>query len=277
MEHLGRVARLGAGEPAHDVHPPALLREPVVRGVDDPPLDLVAEVGEGHQHHREVPAALARRGLEQPVHVLEEQVRRALHRQHPVDLPPQDALPALDAQRLVEGPRHGVVLAVVDHAAVGDIRLVLGDREVVDRGPLGGLDGSHGPPAVCALRRTPAARRPAARCGSGAYRRPERDGRHDPERSLGEQGEVERPAPVVGLRAPGPSVGRAEGVARLVRGQAEHPSGDGASPRAGPVAGRSSGSVGRTWHTSVSRSNSCASIQRGSSVQRSRLRGPAQV
>ena len=58
MKHLRRVPWLRACQPAHDVHPSALLGEPVVGGVDDAPFDLVAEIRQRHEHHREVPASL---------------------------------------------------------------------------------------------------------------------------------------------------------------------------------------------------------------------------
>ena len=65
---------LGAPEPTDDEHASTLLREAVVGRVDDPPLDLVAEVGQRGEHHGEVTAALAGRRLDEPVDVLEEQV-----------------------------------------------------------------------------------------------------------------------------------------------------------------------------------------------------------
>ncbi len=93
--------------------------ETVVGGIDDPPLDLVAQVVERREHDREVAATLVGGRLEQPVDVLEEQERRPLHLQQAVDLPPQDALPAPQPMRLVERPGDGVVLAVMDRAAIG--------------------------------------------------------------------------------------------------------------------------------------------------------------
>ena len=144
-----------------------------------------------------------------------------------MDLPPEDALPALDAQRLVEGPRDRVVLAVVDDAAVGDVRLVLGDRQVVDGGPLSGLDATHRPPAVGPLheREPRATRQPEA-----IARAPEGDAGYEPERPLREQREVERVSPVVGLGAPGLPGRRAEhppeGHAGRFRCEAERPARD---------------------------------------------------
>ncbi len=88
---------------AEDVDALAALREAVLGGVDHAPLDRVAEVGEAAQDDGEVAPALGRGGLEQAVDVLEKAEAGILHLEEVVDIPPQDALLALDAVGLVEG------------------------------------------------------------------------------------------------------------------------------------------------------------------------------
>src|SRR5205823_208034 len=113
------------------------LREAVVRRVDGAPLDAIARVREAAQHDAEVAAALRRRRAEEPIYVLQEDVVGPLGLEDAIDLPPQDALLAVDALRLRGGD--AVVLTVVDDRAVRDVRLVLLDRDVVHRSDARGL------------------------------------------------------------------------------------------------------------------------------------------
>jgi hypothetical protein len=90
------------------------LRLSIVRRIDDAPLDVIAERRETAQNYREVAATLCARGIKEPVDVLEQDEARAIplaqQGQKAVDLPPQNALIAYDALRLIERLRDGIVL-----------------------------------------------------------------------------------------------------------------------------------------------------------------------
>ena len=129
-----RVAWLGTGEAADEVDTPALLREAVVGGVDDPPLDLVAEVAERREHDREVTPPLRLAGDLSSRSTFSRNryggrfsvsSRWICHQRTPF-------LPSMPAG-LVERLRHRVVLA----GEATDEQLVVGD------GPLARLDLVH--------------------------------------------------------------------------------------------------------------------------------------
>ena len=141
----GRLHREGAGHDAvlearldrpvgvslgKDVDALAALGESVLGAVDDAPLDRVTALGEAGEDDREVAAALGGGTLEQAVDVLEETIARrvlapiVLELEEAVDVPPKDALLALDTVRLGERASDGVVLAgesTDDHIDGGDI------------------------------------------------------------------------------------------------------------------------------------------------------------
>ncbi len=90
------------------------------------PLGGVAGVGQAREDDREVAATFFGRALEQTVDVLEDGVAGLLEVEEAVNVPPQDALLALDAPGRGEGLRDGVVLAretAHDHVDVGNLGL----------------------------------------------------------------------------------------------------------------------------------------------------------
>ena len=129
--HAGRNPVLEVPPPpgvlCEDVGALPPLREAVLGAVHHAPLHGVAERGQAREDNREIAAALGHGALEQSVDVLEQHVPRgALEAEEPVDIPPEDALLALDAARHGEGLGHGVVLAreaADDHVDVGDVDL----------------------------------------------------------------------------------------------------------------------------------------------------------
>ncbi len=72
-----------------DERPSSLLWVSIVRGVDDPPLGDIPKVVQAGQDNPEVPPALLGRGLNEPVHILEEDKRDW---RPPCDIIGQDAL-----------------------------------------------------------------------------------------------------------------------------------------------------------------------------------------
>jgi len=108
-----------------DALPP--LGKAVLRAVHHAPLDRVAEGSEAREDDREVAAALGDGALEQPVDVLQQDIAGCpLEAEEAVDVPPQDALLALDATRHREGFGHRVVLAwesADDHVDVWNLAL----------------------------------------------------------------------------------------------------------------------------------------------------------
>lgn len=127
-------------------HASSSLRVPIVGRVDDTPLNGIAKIRKGRKDQCEVAAALASRGLQQSIHVLQKNVAGPVGLKDSMNLPPQDALLALDAMCLIERLRYGVVLTrkatnqeimsrnlLGGHAsnvAVTGGRLVWGDAEV---------------------------------------------------------------------------------------------------------------------------------------------------
>ena len=74
LEAAAPAVALLSTEATDDEDSSSLLREAVVRRVHDSPLHLVAEVGQGSEHHCEVTTSLPARRLEESIDVLEEQV-----------------------------------------------------------------------------------------------------------------------------------------------------------------------------------------------------------
>ena len=100
------------------------LWEPVVRGVHDPPLGQVSEIGEAREDDREVSSSLSRRRLQEPVDVLQEHESRPLRLEDPMDRPPQDALLPDDPMGLAAHLRNRIVLA----REAADEKVVVGNR-----------------------------------------------------------------------------------------------------------------------------------------------------
>ena len=75
----------------------AALHETVVGRIDDAPFDTVAEVPEGREDDAEVAPTLLGRRLQQAIDILKEDERRVLGFERVVNLPPENALLALDA------------------------------------------------------------------------------------------------------------------------------------------------------------------------------------
>ena len=69
------IASLARMTKPQDPAPP--LGEPVVSGIHNTPFDVIAEIRETTEHHREVAAALFGRRLEQPVNVLKKDKARS--------------------------------------------------------------------------------------------------------------------------------------------------------------------------------------------------------
>lgn len=111
---------------AEDVNALATLGKPVFRRVDDAPFDGVIEVGEATQDDGEVAPTLRCRRLEQTVNILKEAKAGLLHLEEVIDVPPKDALLALDAVRLIERTGDRVILAreaANDHLHIRDFNL----------------------------------------------------------------------------------------------------------------------------------------------------------
>lgn len=126
MHAIGKIDLAGVLL-AEDIHALATLGEPVFRRVDYAPFNGVIEIGEAAQDDGEVTTALRCGRLEQTVNILKETEAGFLHLQEVIDVPPKDALLALDAVRLIERTCNRVVLAreaADDHVNFGDYNLV---------------------------------------------------------------------------------------------------------------------------------------------------------
>ena len=111
---------------AEDIDALAALGKPVFRRVDNAPFNGVIEIGEATQDNSEVATTLRCGRLEQTVNILKETEAGLLHLEEMIDVPPKDALLALDAVRLIERACNRVVLAreaAYDHLHVGDFNL----------------------------------------------------------------------------------------------------------------------------------------------------------
>ena len=97
--HLLAVYRIVAIR--EDERAAATLHESIVGGIDDAPLHTVAEVPERSEDDTEVTTALFGRRLQQAIDILKQDERRLLGFERIVNLPPENALLALDAL----GPR----------------------------------------------------------------------------------------------------------------------------------------------------------------------------
>ena len=105
--HLLAVYRIVAIR--EDERAAATLHESIVGGIDDAPLHAVAEVPERSEDDTEVTTTLFGRRLQQAIDILKQDERRLLGFERIVDLPPENALLALDA--LGSRRSDGIVLA----------------------------------------------------------------------------------------------------------------------------------------------------------------------
>ena len=110
-----------------NVYTAPLLREAVIRTVDNSPFDRVAERCKAGQNDCEIAATLANGALQQTVDILKQnETWPILKLKEPVDIPPENTLLTLDSTRLGKRLCHRIVLAREasdNHIDIGNVNL----------------------------------------------------------------------------------------------------------------------------------------------------------
>ena len=113
-----------AGHFSKNVNAFASLVKPVFAAVHNMPFNRITQVSHARKDNREITAALRRRTFEQTINVLEQHVLRLFQMQETIDVPPKNALLALDSASSGQRFRHTVILArkaTDDHLNIGNI------------------------------------------------------------------------------------------------------------------------------------------------------------